>query len=48
MSAMAVGMKMAEPDCTASPTAQQQRAVVGLVNETVTGRARDGGADPPK
>ena len=35
MSAMAAGMKMAEPNCTAQPTATQQRAAVDLVNQTV-------------
>jgi hypothetical protein len=35
MSAMAAGMKMAEPNCTAEPTAAQQRAAVNLVNQTV-------------
>jgi hypothetical protein len=35
MTTMAAGMKMAEPNCTAQPTAAQQQAAVGLVNETV-------------
>jgi hypothetical protein len=35
MSTMAAGMEMAEPDCTAQPTAQQQRAAVEFVNQTV-------------
>ncbi len=35
MSTMAAGMKMAEPDCTAQPTAAQQRAAVNLVDQTV-------------
>jgi hypothetical protein len=35
MSAMAAGMKMAEPNCTAQPTAAQQQAAVNLVNQTV-------------
>jgi hypothetical protein len=35
MSTMAAGMTRAEPDCTAPPTAQQQRAAVDLVNQTV-------------
>jgi hypothetical protein len=35
MSAMAAGMKMAEPNCTAQPTAKQQQAAVNLVNQTV-------------
>jgi hypothetical protein len=34
-SAMAAGMKMAEPNCTAQPTATQQQAAVNLVNQTV-------------
>jgi hypothetical protein len=33
--AMASGMKMATPDCTAQPTAAQQRASVSLVDQTV-------------
>jgi hypothetical protein len=33
--AMAPGMKMATPDCTAQPTAAQQRAAVSLVDQTV-------------
>ncbi len=35
MSTMAAGMKMAEPNCTAQPTAAQQQAAVNLVNQTV-------------
>jgi hypothetical protein len=35
MSTMAAGMKMAEPNCTAQPTAAQQDAAVHLVNQTV-------------
>jgi hypothetical protein len=35
MSTMAAGMKMAEPNCTAQPTAAQQQAAVTLVNQTV-------------
>jgi hypothetical protein len=35
MSTMAAGMKMAEPDCTAQPTAAQQQAAISLVNQTV-------------
>jgi hypothetical protein len=35
MSTMAAGMKMAEPNCTAQPTSQQQQAAVDLVNRTV-------------
>jgi hypothetical protein len=35
MSAMAAGMKMAEPNCTAQPTTAQQQAAVNLVNQTV-------------
>jgi hypothetical protein len=35
MSEMAAGMKMAEPNCTAEPTAAQQHAAVNLVNQTV-------------
>ncbi len=35
MSAMAAGMTMAEPNCTAQPTSAQQQAAVTLVNETV-------------
>ena len=35
MSTMAAGMKMAEPNCTAQPTATQQRAAVNLVDQTV-------------
>jgi hypothetical protein len=33
--AMAPGMKMATPDCTAQPNAAQQRAAVSLVDQTV-------------
>lgn len=36
MSSMGAGMKMAEPNCTAQPTAAQQRAAKNLVNETVS------------
>ena len=32
---MMAGMKMAEPNCTAQPTAAQQQAAVSLVNQTV-------------
>ena len=35
MRSMAAGMQMAEPGCTAQPTAAQKRAAVSLVNETV-------------
>jgi hypothetical protein len=35
MSTMAAGMKMAEPNCTAQPTATQQHAAVDLVDQTV-------------
>ena len=35
MTAMAPGMQMATPDCSAQPTAAQQRAAVDLVNRTV-------------
>jgi hypothetical protein len=35
MSAMAAGMKMAEPNCTAQPTPAQRQAAVSLVNQTV-------------
>jgi hypothetical protein len=35
MSTMMAGMKMAEPNCTAQPTAAQQHAAVSLVNQTV-------------
>ncbi len=35
MASMAAGMKMAEPNCTAQPTAAQQQAAVSLVNQTV-------------
>jgi hypothetical protein len=35
MSTMAAGMKMAEPNCTAQPTATQQHAAVNLVDQTV-------------
>jgi hypothetical protein len=35
MSKMAAGMEMAEPNCTAQPTAAQQQAAVTLVNQTV-------------
>jgi hypothetical protein len=35
MSAMAAGMQMAEPNCTAQPTSAQQQAAVDLVNQTV-------------
>jgi hypothetical protein len=35
MSAMAAGMQMAEPNCTAQPTFAQQQAAVDLVNQTV-------------
>jgi hypothetical protein len=35
MSTMMTGMKMAEPNCTAQPTATQQQAAVSLVNQTV-------------
>jgi hypothetical protein len=35
MSTMMAGMQMAEPNCTAQPTAAQQRAAVSLVNQTV-------------
>jgi hypothetical protein len=35
MSSMMAGMKMAEPNCTAQPTAAQQQAAVNLVNQTV-------------
>ena len=38
--AMAPGMKMATPDCTAQPTAAQQRAAVSLVDQTVRATAR--------
>ena len=38
--AMAPGMKMAIPDCTAQPTAAQQRAAVSLVDQTVRATAR--------
>jgi hypothetical protein len=38
--AMATGMKMATPDCTAQPTAAQQRAAISLVDQTVTAAAR--------
>ncbi len=37
--AMAPGMKMATPDCTAQPTGAQQRAAVALVDQTVTAAA---------
>ena len=36
MSSMGAGMKMAEPNCTAQPTAAQQRGATNLVNETVS------------
>jgi hypothetical protein len=35
MSTMMAGMQMAEPNCTAQPTAAQQHAAVSLVNQTV-------------
>ncbi len=35
MSSMMAGMKMAEPSCTAQPTATQQQSAVNLVNQTV-------------
>ena len=35
MSSMAAGMQMADPNCTAQPTAAQQQAAVNLVNTTV-------------
>jgi hypothetical protein len=35
MSAMGSGMKMAEPNCTARPTAAQQKAAIDLVDQTV-------------
>jgi hypothetical protein len=35
MSSMAAGMTMAEPNCTAQPTAAQQQAAVTLVDQTV-------------
>jgi hypothetical protein len=35
MSSMMAGMKMAEPNCTAQPTAAQQQAAVNLVDQTV-------------
>jgi hypothetical protein len=35
MSAMAAGMQMAEPNCTAQPTSVQQQAAADLVNQTV-------------
>jgi hypothetical protein len=35
MATMADGMKMAEPNCTAQPTAAQQQAAVNLVNQTI-------------
>lgn len=39
MGTMAAGMQMAEPNCTAQPTAAQQRAAVRLVDQTVTAAA---------
>jgi hypothetical protein len=39
MTAMAAGMKMATPDCTAQPTAAEQRAAVSLVDTTVAAAA---------
>jgi hypothetical protein len=36
MSSMMAGMKMAEPNCRAQPTAAQQQAAVSLVNRTVS------------
>jgi phosphatidylserine synthase len=39
MSAMAPGMAMATPDCTAQPTAAQQQAAVALVDQTVAAAA---------
>jgi hypothetical protein len=36
MSTMMAGMQMAEPNCTAAPTAAQQHAAVNLVNQTVS------------
>lgn len=35
MSTMGAGMQMATPNCTAQPTATQQKAAVDLVNQTV-------------
>jgi hypothetical protein len=35
MTTMAAGMEMATPNCTAQPTAAQQRAAVALVDQTV-------------
>jgi hypothetical protein len=37
---MASGMQMATPDCTAQPTASQQRAAVSLVDRTATAAAQ--------
>jgi hypothetical protein len=37
MGAMEPGMQMVTPNCTAEPTASQQRAAVSLVNQTVSG-----------
>jgi hypothetical protein len=39
MADMAAGMKMAEPNCNAQPTAAQQQAAVTLVDRTVTAAA---------
>jgi hypothetical protein len=38
--AMAPGMKMATPDCTAQPTVAQQRAATSLVDQTVAAASR--------
>jgi hypothetical protein len=35
MTAMAAGMEMAKPNCTAEPTVAQQKAAVNLVDQTV-------------
>ncbi len=40
MSAMAAGMKMAEPNCTTQPTAAHQQSAVDLVNQTVAAAQR--------
>jgi hypothetical protein len=39
MTAMASGMTMATPNCTAQPTADQQKAAVSLVDQTVAAAA---------
>jgi hypothetical protein len=40
MAAMAAGMQMAEPNCTAQPTAAQQQAAVQLVDQTVAATSK--------